>query len=477
MTLADARALEPGVRIVDAAPTDDRRALVALTDWCGRYSPWVAAGGLEDGGAGGIWLDVTGCAHLFAPSGAAPAAAEDALLADLTGRLAALGYAARAAVADTPGAAWAMARCGTPLARTCLNVPPGRLASALKPLPIAALRLGPAQREGLARLGLRRVGDLLELPRGGLVVRFGADLVTRLDQALGRIDEPISPHRPPAPSRARLAFPEPIARPEDVAAALDRLLAVQCRRLEEAGQGARRMTLMLYRSGGRVDAATIGTSRPSRTPGHLARLFAEQLDRLPEPPADPLGAAEHGIDLMILATAASAPLAAGQTDLDGEMVGVDAVAALADRLTARLGGDAVLRLAPRDSHLPERAQRAVPPLAASRTDVTWPRGPRPIRLLPRPESVDAVAPVPDDPPRLFRWRGRLHRVVRADGPERLAPEWWRAAPVAPAALADATRDYYRVEDSAGGRFWLYREGLYDTAPKTAPRWYLHGLFG
>ena len=471
--LADARALEPGLRVAAAALAADMRSLTALADWCGRYSPWTAPSGLEAGGAGGIWLDISGCAHLFGD--------ETALLADLVQRLGAIGYATRAAIADTPGAAWAVARFA-PLAAAMAVTPPGGQMAALTALPVAALRLTPAQREDLDRLGLRRIGDLLPLPRAGLAARFGATLSRRLDQALGQIDEPISPRRPAPVLRLRLAFPEPVAQLDAVKAAARRLLTAMDRRLEAAGRGARQLELALYRTSGQVDIVTAGTSRPSRQPNHLMRLLAEQLDRLPA--ADGL---DTMIDLVILAVQRSEPMTAAQetfatNDAATGHANPAALAALVDRLSSRLGAASVMQLRARESHVPERAQVAVAALAKGHGNsrgndgfAAGPSAPRPPRLLPRPEPVTAVAPVPDDPPVLFRWRGRVHRVVRADGPERIGPEWWRTAgDVLP-------RDYYRIEDTGGQRFWLYRHGLYQPGSGSGrgatPQWYLHGLFG
>ena len=411
LPLADARALEPSLRVMPADPHGDTRCLAALAGWCGQFSPWTAISGFETDGSAGIWIDITGCDHLFG--------GEADLLGRLTSRLRKHGYAARAAVADTPGSAWAVARhshphpssrgreakpmhvnplprCGGGPAGHLGSgrdgwgeiVPPGAQVHALTPLPIAALRLTAAQCEELDRLGLRRIADLLTLPRSGLAARFGGDLVRRLDQALGDQDEPISPQEPPPRLRFRMNFAEAVGR-------------------------------------------------------------TEKLD----PTQSSLAAAIHDI---------TAPAA-----------GIEQLAGLADRLAGKLGASSVVRLQPRESHLPERAQIATPIAAANREiSNPWPLPrPRPLRLLPRPEPVSAMAPVPDDPPVLFRWRRRLYHVAHADGPERLSPEWWRTANN----LGPETRDYYRVEDRDGRRFWLYRHGLYRTG--VDPQWFLHGFFG
>ncbi len=463
--LADARALEPGLYAVDADPVGDARALSGLADWCGRYSPWTAAAGLESDGSGGIWIDISGCAHLFGD--------ESALLDDLAGQLARLGYSARFGVADTPGAAWAVARYGHGDRGDQIIVPAGGQEAALRGLPIAGLRLPAVIVGDFERLGLRRIGDLLALPRGGLAARFGAVLPQRLDQALGRIAEPISPRQPQPSLRVRMNFAEPVGRPEDIAAAAKQLLDVLMEKLDELGRGVRRLVLTLNRSDGQADNIEIRTNRASRDAGHLWRLLYEKLDRMQEDTS-----ADNLVDLLILGVLRSEPIAARQTKLTGGHSGDPhespraAIAGLVDRVTNRLGGDRVLQFQARESHLPERAQMAIPaltgPLASAHPA---PERPRPPRLLWRPEPVTAVAPVPDDPPVLFRWRGRSYRVARADGPERLETEWWRAT----APLGEETRDYYRVEDESGQRFWLYRAGLYQSTA-APPKWFLHGFF-
>jgi protein ImuB len=477
-TLADARALTPDVAVHDADPSGDATTLERIAGWCGRYTPWTAPSGLETGGAAGLWLDVSGCAHLF--GGEAP------MLDDMTTRLAAIGYTARAGLADTAGAAWAAARFGKPGRARCVIFAPGEHAARLAPFPNEALRLSADILDGLERLGLRNVGDLAALPRAGLARRFGELPSRRLDQALGRVDEPISPRAPAPVWRLRTAFAEALGREEHIAAAARNLLEALCNRLARAERGVRRLELCLYRVGGRVDTMMAGTSRASHDPDHLMRLLAEQLERLPEPPTsapDPLSAAaEAMVETLTLAAVVTEPLRAVQTRLTG---GHDddpaALERLVDRLAGRLGSDNVMRFRARDTHLPERVQEGAPALAGSAATSTWqPPQPRPPRLLARPEPVEAIAPVPDDPPVLFRWRGRTHRIARAEGPERIEPEWWRQPETGnnTTALDADTRDYYRVEDEDGRRFWLYREGLYDRhSADTPPRWFLHGLFG
>ena len=477
-TLADARAVMPAVLTVPAEAAEEGRALARLAQWCGRYSPWTAidpAGGVI-GGDGAVWLDATGCAHLFG--------GEAALLADLIARLGAAGLAARAAVAETPGAAWAVARYA-PREETREEageeagdgpgdggsawrvVAPDGTRAALAALPVAALRLTPSAVAGLEALGLRRVRDVLALPRAALAARFGGAVGERLDAALGRAPEPLSPLPPATPHFVRLAFAEPIGRIGDVAAAARHLLDDLCAGLERAGDGARRLELALHEPDGAVRRIRIGASRPSRDPDHLARLFAEHLDGVE---------AEFGIEAMTLAAPAAEALAPAQSDLENAGAPPSNADALVDRLSNRLGAGSVVRFAAHESHIPERAVRALPavapPAAAALPAAAWPGRARPLRLLVRPEPIEATAPVPDDPPVMFRWRRVLFRIARADGPERIESEWWREGGVAD---RDRLRDYYRVEDTEGRRFWLYREGLY--RPAAAPAWFLHGIFG
>jgi protein ImuB len=461
MMLADARAMVPALQVRAADPAADLRLLEDLAAWCERYTPTVALDRSHEADPGGaLWLDITGCAHLFG--------GEAALRADLLERLRARGFTAAAALADTPGTAWAVARHGEPPI-----VPPGGARAALAPLPVAALRLEPETVAMLARLGLGRIEQLYPLPRRALVARFGEALTTRLDQAQGALAEPIAPRPPPPAHRAQLSFAEPLAEAEALTAVTRRLLAELCRGLAAASLGARRLVLACHRVDNSTAAVAIGTSRPCRDPARLERLLAEKLA------AVDLGfgleravLAATEVELLLPEPLAWRAMGAGDLDQARDL------APLVDRLSNRLGENAVGQLVPRASHLPERAQARVPALSAG-TGTPFPvrrqEAPaRPLRLLARPEPIETVAPLPDEPPVLFRWRRALHKVVAVRGPERLAPEWWRAPDVDPAL---ATRDYFAVEDAEGGRFWLFREGLYGAGIAALPRWYLHGLFG
>ena len=462
MTLADARAVFPALETVPSDAPSDSAALARLARWCGRYSPWTAVDRSftpeAPDGTGAVWLDVPGSSHLLG--------GEDALAADLTSRLGDAGYDARAAIAGTPGTAWAAAHFASDetIAARWTVVAPGAERETLTALPVAALRLDQATVSRLQAVGLRRIADLVALPRAALAARFGAWPTLRLDQALGRAAEPLSPDAPVAPHFARLAFAEPIGQVTDLTAAAVTLAVDLAAGLERAGRGARRLIMAFYEPAGGVHRLAAGTSRASRDPGHLARLFDDRLADIE---------AEFGIEVMTLAAPVTETLDPAEADLGGAATPVPAGAAtLIDRLSNRLGGERVVRFAARESHLPERAVRIRAALDGHPpADAAWPAGPRPLRLLAQPETIEATALVPDDPPVMFRWRRVVHRIVRADGPERIGPEWWRAP-----ARADGThlRDYYRVEDTSGRRFWLYREGLYRA--DAAPAWFIHGIF-
>lgn len=448
-TAADAAALAPDLRTADADPDADLAALGALCDWCARFSPAVAVDPPE-----GLFIDITGVAHLWG--------SEATLVADLVARLGASGLPARAAVAGAPGAAWALAHFGAP----GMILAPGEEAATLGPLPIGALRCEPAVTAQLARLGLGAIGALMRLPRDQITRRFGAQVILRLDQALGCAAEALVFRRPREPWFVRRAFPEPISVPEDLARATADIAVMMCARLETRDQGARCFDLAFHGVDGRARVLSVRLSLAARDPGAITRLFTSRLESV-----DP----GFGIEVVTLTARETASLGACQRrwDAAGEVFSQQDIAPLIDRLVGRLGEDAIWRAAPFPSHLPEQASVSVPPLAPAKDAAAWEGKPRrPSRLFKHPEPVEVVAPAPDDPPLFFRWRGAAHRVRLAEGPERLAAEWWRA-PFEDGAEIEA-RDYYQVEDEAGARFWLFRAGAY-SAERPA-RWWLHGLF-
>ena len=455
---ADAAAMVPHLVSRPADPARDAAALKRLALWAERYSPLVS---LEDGAPGdeALLLDMTGGAHLFG--------GETALLADLGRRLAAAQVPARLALADTPAAAWALARFAPEAAAIA---PPGATAQALADLPLEALRLEPNELALARRFGLGRVGDLYGLPRAGLARRFrgaaGLHLVERLDKALGALPDPRLPVRPAPLHRAWRIYAEPLTETEGLTAQLPELAQGLALQLTTAGQGARRLSLTAFRVDGRAVSLTAGLSAPSAAAAHWLRLFKEMgLERLD------LG---FGADALMLSADRAEPLAARQPDLQGETDGAqaEALSGLIDRLEARLGQGSVRRPQPRASWIPERSEAWRP--AAQAAELTFaatpPMPPRPLLLLRAPEPVTALAEAPDGPPIRFTWRRAGRRVVKAEGPERLSPEWWRRQPDA------RTRDYYRVEDDQGRRYWLFREGLYGREDAdAAPTWWMHGL--
>ncbi|HEY1544525.1 MAG TPA: DNA polymerase Y family protein [Xanthobacteraceae bacterium] len=470
-TIADARAKsasaaedpQQGLQVRAADPAADDAALRRLTLWATRYTPAVAPFD-EKSGADGLFLDIAGAAHLFG--------GEAKLLADLDARLARLGLPARLAVAATAGAAWSLAHFQA--STTILAA--GEERAALAPLPIAALRLSPDTQRTLRRLGFRRVGALVDNPRAPFAARFERELLRRIDQALGRTGEPLTFILPPPVYHSLRYLMEPVASQEAVVAVAERLMRDIVHALARDGVGARTLRLALYRVDGGVQTLDIGLTRRTRSAPHVARLIALKLERNGEISAETLDAG-FGFEAVGLAVTTAERMDEKQAELvdgcDATEAGArtdERCAELIDGLAQRLGPGSVQWLAPVASHLPERAETA---FAANADGVIWPTPdaarPRPLLLFAHAEPAEVMAQVPEGPPRRFRWRGVLHAVAQAQGPERIAAEWWRAGADAP------TRDYYLVEDDAGRRFWLFREGLY--ARETAdPRWFVHGLF-
>jgi protein ImuB len=452
MGLADARAMYPSLPVVDADPEADRRFLEGVADWCDRYTPLV---GLDP--PDGLLLDVTGCAHLFG--------GEAAVARDLVTRLAQQGLRARVAIADTVGCAWGVARYGKPGI-----TPRGQTEAAALPLPIAALRVDAETVAWLKTAGLICVADLALRPRAPFTARFGKTLLLRLDQALGTVDEPISPRLPVPAAMAEQRFPEPIARESDVLGTIEHLARQLAVVLERRGEGGRLMQVALFRADGIVHRLEIGTGAPLRDPARVRKLFEERLAVLGDA-CDP----GFGYDMVRLSALVTERIEPAQTGLAGPDH-TNELAHLIDRLGARFGLRRVTRLVPQDTHIPEYAVVSVPAhgarhaAAAAVVEQDSLSSTRPFRLLNRPELVEVTAQVPDGPPVQFSWRRLTHQVAHVEGPERIAMEWWRDD-----RGNKLTRDYFRVESEAGARVWLYREGLYDREPGN-PRWYLHGLF-
>ncbi len=447
MAVTQARALTPDLdirpanRAADAALLDDI-ALHAVRHW----TPTAAVSGQD-----GIWLDLTGVAHLHG--------GEERFCQRLVRFCRRLGLTARVAVASTAGTAHALARFGRD---TMPIIPAGREAQAIAALPPAALRLGPDAIAAATRFGFDRIADLLPLPRGPLARRLGVESLRRLDEALGRVPEPIVSVVPEEMPVARLRLLEPIGTAESIEQVIGDLLTALTFQLVERGRGARTLILTLERIDGSEQHLSIGTVRATRDAAHLARLFHLRIERID--PGD-------GIEAVRLAAPRTDPL--GASALAASFAGEDTppdIAVLIDQIAGRVGEDALFVTAPVESDVPERAVRRVSPLC----DPTgWPSWKRPVRLLRRPEPLAGVlALLPDAPPRRFTWRGKVHAVVAGDGPERIHGEWWRRD-----GEVWAVRDYFRVEDDTGARFWLFRRGDGVEAATGDLSWYLHGLFG
>ncbi len=498
-TQADARAILPTLECRPADTGADIRALEALAVWAERWSPSATVdGGTVDGGADdasgleGLFLDVTGAAHLFG--------GEAGLLEQIERRMASAGVRARAAIAPTPGAAWALARYG-PASRPGRIVADAGLRDGLADLPVEALRIDAATLKQARRFGLKTIGDLYPMPRAGLARRFrdtdGAGLMRRLDQALGFAAEALDPTRPPPRYRAWEAYAEPLGDTAAVESRAPGLMADLATALERDGQGARILTLTGFRTDGQTRALSIRLGRPGRDAAVWMRLFRERgFERID------LG---FGVDALMLSADLSEPMVARQISTEDEAAArhAEGLAALIDRLSARLGEAAVQVAEPQGSWIPEHAERWRPALGVVATPRQNPATDtadhrlRPILMFDPPEPVEVIAELPDRAPVQFTWRRLARRVTHAEGPERLSPEWWRA-PVEHPVRAGAgdpaearglpqgrrldrsprTRDYYRIEDDQGLRYWLFREGLYDRdlADGRPPSWWMHGMF-
>lgn len=467
MRLRDACSLLPELKTETWNRQADLLALHRLARWCERYTPIVAVVGEE-----GLWLDMTGAAHLFG--------GEQKVLADLEQRLHAIGFANRLGLAETPGAAWAMARFSSAQTLAERIVAPGNVRTALASLPLAALRLEETTLYLLKRFGLKTVSDLQTIPRVSLKRRFAskdisAAVLHRLDQALGQATEPLVPVSPEPVYCEHISCPEPILATQSFHVGLQDLLQRLCQRMEQDDKGATALTYAAYHADGGVSQITIATATPSRNIKHLISLFRERIDAI-----NP----GFGVDHLALYVDAAGPLkteqmvfAKGVSDGGND----ETFNRLLDRLSNRLGIHNVQRAVPCARHVPERAEmriaalQSVPVKANHTTQQLQPyaRKPqRPLRLLDRPEPVTVIAEVPEGPPLKFTWRRVAHHVVRAEGPERIAPEWWRQSQ----SQTQRTRDYYRVEDRNGRCFWLYREGLYRDGEARLPTWHMHGVF-
>jgi protein ImuB len=441
MAVADGRALLPGLKVLEDKPEFAEKLLGALAEWCLRYTP-AAAIDLPDG----LVLDISGCPHLWG--------GERNYLKDIVGKLRGYGYDVRAAIAGTIGAAWAVSRYGqlSPI------IDSGAEAAALASLPPAALRLEPAVAERLHKLGLHEVQSFIELPRPALRRRFGPNMLSRIDEALGAEIEFIQPIQPASPYLERLPCAEPICTAKGIEIALKKLLGMLHERLQKEGNGVRSCIFKGYRLDKDIQQIAIATNRASRNTDHLFKLFEIRICRM---------APDLGFELFTLEAPVVEEVSAEQDSLWVERGAHDdiAIAELLDRIAGKVGPAAIRRYLPAEHYWPERSFKTAAflqqkPETAWRSDLT-----RPLHLLPRPEAIEVSAPIPDYPPMLFRHRGLLHKIKKADGPERIEQEWWLQQGL--------YRDYYQVEDENGCRYWLFRSGDYQPGRS---RWFIHGIF-
>lgn len=446
--VVDVQAIHPDLHIERADIDGDALLLQRLVFWSRRWGPWTVRD-VDDG----LILDVTGCAHLFG--------GEAALLHDITQRFKMQGLTVRLAIAPTRGAAQALARFA-PAASMCDQ---GGVQQALASLPVSALRLDQATARLLDRLGLKTIGALMRVPRASVMRRFaklevGRNPLILLDRALGRAADPLDAPPDATVYMARSRLPDPVI---DPAPHLPGLIGDLCQSLAAEERGARALRFTIYRIDGEYRTIRFAIGRASREARHIARLFEGKLDRI-----DP----GFGFDLLTLEAVQTEPLSLHQDRLDGARDASADVAALIDRLTARLGQDKVAWTTRSPSHMPERVQGWVPALARApqEGETLTVSKERPVRLLSPPEEVRVIYAVPEGPPSQFRWRRVLYKTVRQAGPERIAPEWWRDRP------GSRLRDYYKVEVQDGRRFWLYREGVLGDGRGDTPRWFLHGFF-
>src|SRR6266404_4262328 len=463
LPLANARAICPQLQIFDADEAADAKALNAITEWCDRFTPLVALDSPH-----GLFLDITGCVHLFG--------GEAAMMRLVCDVLTAQGFAVSAAIAGT-------SVCARTMTRHIYGriVRAGEEADAVSPLPVFALGADGAITTGLRRAGLKTIGDVASRARHEITARFGAGFTTLLEHALGQGDAPISPRKPLPDYIVEKRFAEPVATEGVISATLSRLAEMLVEAMGQQGKGARRLEAYFFRTDGAVRAIAVDTGQPVTRADMIDRLFRERLEALNDP-LDP----GFGFDLIRLSASRTEIVVQQQRDLDANVHDNDELAALIDRIAARIGGQRVVVHLPQDTHIPERAVQAVPAqhhLAAA-AQAAWPERTesepplRPLRLFEKPEPINVpFATVPDGPPHHFTWRRVTHAVVRVEGPERIAMEWWKQNGCA------LTRDYFRIEDAEGLRFWIFRDGLYEGELKDdqkgepiPPKWFVHGLF-
>lgn len=453
LTLADARARVPDLIVQDHDPVADADWLAHLSDKCIRYSPMVAVDRPD-----GLLLDISGCAHLFGD--------EESLIERILSWFDQMGMTVRSARAATAQAAHALARFHTGVVTDEQG--------ALGRLPVAALELDSESDLGLRRAGLKTVAAVAERPRAAIAARFGAVAVLALERLLGEAEAPLNPRYSEAPLILERRFAEPIVSTDYALRVLRSLMEEAAIQLAEKDQGGRAFEASFIRSDGLVQRLHVETGLPTRDTNAIIRLFDERIEALNDP-LDP----GFGFDSIGLSVPKTEALSPDQKHLEGEKSEDSDIAALVDRLSVRLGRHRVQRFQPYDTHIPEKDQIAQPFIDGSAA-MPWPVATfaeppaRPLHLFDPPEPIAVLAEVPDGPPHRFRWRRKSYEVTHYEGPERIASEWWQSKRD-PLGERRLTRDYYRIEDASGHRYWVFRHGLYGRERKD-PNWYLHGLF-
>ena len=440
MVVADCKAIFPELQVLDYDPEQSHKLLTALAEWCIRYAPVVAID-LPNG----LLLDASGCTHLWN--------GEEAYLKIIHERFKKIGYNTQLAISDTIGCSWAMCRFGN----TISNVPPTKQVEALSFLPPAALRLEDTITDKLTKLGLQTIASFSNMPRTALRRRFGASLLTRLDQAIGAAFEMLEPVKPIPPYEERLPSMEPILTATGIEIALKNLLQTLCERLSLESKGLRACAFTCHRLDGTSQRIEVGTNRPSRNTKHLFKLFELKIQQI-EP--------DLGIELFTLEAAVVEELQNIQDALwSVNSKNESDIAELLDRIAGKTGANSIHRYLPAEHYWPERSIKVISSLT-EKSETTWRTDlPRPVHLLKKPEPIEVSVPIPDYPPLLFNYKGTLHTVKKADGPERIEQEWWSDK--------SEYRDYYCLEDELGGRYWVFRLGDYLTGD---PKWFIHGFF-
>jgi protein ImuB len=457
MTLATARAIYPTFMAADHNPMNDKAFLERIADWCERYTPYVGLVGCD-----GLALDITGAAHLLG--------GEAALLDDCLRRLSEQGLVVKGAVASTAELARALALFGQGGI-----IAPGDEQKTARSLPLAALEIDTKLATIIARLGFKWIGDIVGQPRAPFVARFGHSFLDRIDRLQGLVSSTLSPRRPVPAYIAERRFVEPIGHKDDIHRTILTLAADLTRLLERQGEGARRLELGFFRTDGVMRRLEIETARSLREPKAIMRLFGERINSLTDP-LDP----GFGFDIIRMSAPAVEAFADHEPDFNNQDDFAEDFASLIEYLGVKLTPTRVMHLKVENTHWPNRTTHFIPAQNGNTALATnweiWqdpqtaPR--RPVKLVEPPEPVDVIAEVPDGVPIRFRWRRVFHVVIKAEGPERIRPEWWRVIEK-PLPL---TRDYFRVENEYGNRFWIFREGLFGRESQY-PKWFMHGLFG